>query len=348
MFAHASLEFILLRGAAMSARPPLPEDEFVARLLRPLAGEGAFDLKDDAACLVPPAGHALVLTADAIVMGVHAFAEDPPDLVARKALRVNLSDLAAKGGRPLGFLMTLALPPGLDSGWIERFVEGLALDSRAYACPLLGGDTTRTPGPFSVSITLIGAARGGRMPTRLDARTGDLIAVTGTIGDAALGLVQRLDPGRAATWHLSAQALKHLADRYLLPQPRVELADAIMRHAHASMDISDGLVGDLERLCRASELAARIELERLPLSAPARSALAADPRALETILTGGDDYELLVTLDPASWQPFQAECEAQGICATLIGETRMGASGDVAVMVEGRELTLTRTAYSHL
>jgi thiamine-monophosphate kinase len=332
----------------MSPRPPLPEDEFVARLLRPLAGEGAFDLKDDAALLVQPAGQALVVTADAIVMGVHAFAEDPPDFIARKALRMNLSDLAAKGARPLGFLMTLAIPSNLGSAWIERFVEGLTFDSREYACPLLGGDTTRTPGPFSVSITLIGAVREGRMPTRLDARTGNLIAVTGTIGDAALGLVQRLDPERAAAWLLSARESEHLADRYLLPRPRVELADAIWRHARASMDISDGLVGDLERLCRASGLAARIEAERLPLSAAAGRARAADSHALETILTGGDDYEVLVTLDPSSWEPYRIDCKTKGISATVIGETLKGEAGDVTVTVGGRELAFSRTAYSHL
>jgi len=332
----------------MTVRPPLPEDEFVARLLRPLAGEGAFDLKDDAARLVPPAGQALVLTADAMVMGVHAFVDDPPDLIARKALRMNLSDLAAKGARPLGYLMTLSLPAELEGTWIERFVEGLALDSRAFACPLLGGDTTRTPGPFSVSITMIGAVRMGRLPTRLDALAGDLVAVTGTIGDAALGLVQRLDSKRADAWQLSEVQREHLANRYLLPQPRTELADPIWRLARASMDISDGLVGDLERLCRASGLAARIEVEHLPLSAAARRASAADPQALETILTGGDDYELLVTLGPSSWDSFRAECEKRNIAPTVIGETFSGEAGDVAVMAGGRELELSRTAYSHL
>ena len=332
----------------MRARRPSAEDEFIARLIRPLAGEGAFDLKDDAARLVPPRGHELVLTADAIVMGVHAFPQDAPDLFARKALRMNLSDLAAKGAKPIGFLMTLALPPSLDQAWLARFFEGLAKDCQSFAVPLLGGDTTRTPGPLSVSITLVGAVRPGRMPTRLDARPGDLIAVTGTIGDAALGLVQRVEPERAGGWALAPSAREHLASRYLLPQPRTELAAEVARHARGSMDISDGLVGDLERLCRASRLAANIDADRVPLSPAARQALAVDPALLDTILAGGDDYELLLTLDRSSWPRFSAACEAKGVPAAWVGETSPGEAGQVTVTKSGRELTLARSAYSHL
>ncbi len=332
----------------MSKRPPSAEDEFVARLIRPLAGEGAFDLKDDAARLVPPRGHELVLKTDAIVMGVHAFPEDPPDLVARKALRMNLSDLAGKGAKPLGFLLSLALPPHPDQAWLTRFFEGLAKDCACFSCPLLGGDTTRTPGPFSASITIVGAARPGRMPTRLDARPGDLIAVTGTIGDAALGLVQRLEPERTVRWGLSVEEREHLASRYLLPQPRNALAATIARHARAAMDISDGLVIDLERLCRASGLAARIDADRVPLSPAAKKALGADQALIGTLLTGGDDYELLVTLDRNSWSGFSAECEAKGVGATLIGETLSGEAGLVGVMQSRRELDLEQSGFSHL
>jgi thiamine-monophosphate kinase len=332
----------------MSKRPPSAEDEFVARLIRPLAGEGAFDLKDDAARLVPPRGHELVLKTDAIVMGVHAFPEDPPDLVARKALRMNLSDLAGKGAKPLGFLLSLALPPQPDQAWLTRFFEGLAKDCACFSCPLLGGDTTRTPGPFSASITIVGAARPGRMPTRLDARPGDLIAVTGTIGDAALGLVQRLEPERTARWGLSAEEREHLASRYLLPQPRNALAATIARHARAAMDISDGLVIDLERLCGASGLAARIDAERVPLSPAAKKALGADQALIGTLLTGGDDYELLVTLDRNSWGGFSAECEAKGVAVALIGETLSGEAGHVRVMQSRRELDLEQSGFSHL
>ena len=220
----------------MSKRPPSAEDEFVARLIRPLAGEGAFDLKDDAARLVPPRGHELVLKTDAIVMGVHAFPEDPPDLdraqgLAHEPLRSRRERRDATRLSPVA-----RLAAGLDQAWLERFFEGLAQGLRdASPVRLLGGDTTRTPGPFSVSITIVGAARPGRMPTRLDARPGDLIAVTGTIGDAALGLVQRLEPERAVGWGLSAGEREHLASRYLLPQPRNALA-AIVAPPRARRD----------------------------------------------------------------------------------------------------------------
>ncbi|MBV8449373.1 MAG: thiamine-phosphate kinase [Hyphomicrobiales bacterium] len=332
----------------MSARPPSAEDEFVARLIRPLSGEGAFNLMDDAARVTAPREHELVLTADAIVVGVHALPEDPPDLIARKALRMNLSDIAAKGAKPLGFLMTLAVPKTTDQAWLTRFFEGLKADCESFACPLLGGDTTRTPGPLSVSITLIGAARPGRMPTRLDARSGDVIGVTGTIGDAALGLIQRRAPERAAGWNLSVAEREHLASRYLLPQPRIELAEIIARHARAAMDVSDGLVGDLERLCRASGLSAQLDADEVPLSPAARKALVADHASIESILGGGDDYEILLTLERESWSSFSAECEVKGIAATLIGETVSGEPGTVRVMQADRELVLEQTAFSHL
>ncbi|MBV9569577.1 MAG: thiamine-phosphate kinase [Hyphomicrobiales bacterium] len=327
---------------------PSAEDEFIARLIRPLAGEGAFDLKDDAARFVPPRDHELVVTADAIVVGVHAFAEDPPDLVARKALRMNLSDIAAKGAKPLGFLLTLALPKTTDQGWLLRFFEGLKADCERFACPLLGGDTTRTPGPLSISITLLGAARPGRMPTRLDARPGDLIGVTGTIGDASLGLIQRREPERAASWRLSECEREHLASRYLLPHPRTEIAEIVARHARAAMDVSDGLVGDLERLCRASGLSARIDVMQVPLSSAARKALAADESLVENILGGGDDYEILLTLDRDSWSAFSAECTARGIAVTRIGEAASGEAGEVKAIQDGRELSLRQSAFSHL
>jgi thiamine-monophosphate kinase len=186
------------------------------------------------------------------------------------------------------------------------------------------------------------------MPTRLDARPGDLVAVTGTIGDAALGLLHRLEPQRAERWGLTPVQGDHLRNRYLLPRPRIEIADAVGRHARAAMDVSDGLVGDLERLCRASRVTARIEIERLPLSDAARQALGADIGALETVLSGGDDYEILLTLEPGSWPFFRAECEAQGVAASIVGETGRGEPGLVTVTKEGAPLSLSRSAYSHL
>ena len=198
------------------------EDLLIARHFKPIARHpGALGLLDDAALLAPPAGHELVLTADAIVGGVHFFNDDPPDAIARKALGVNLSDLAAKGAKPAGFLMTLALPKKRHGNdWLKRFAHGLGSAARRYGCPLLGGDTVRTPGPATISIAAFGTLPKGTMVHRSGARVGDRIMVTGTIGDAALGLKLRADRGAAKRWKLDAEMRRHLASRYLVPQPR--------------------------------------------------------------------------------------------------------------------------------
>ena len=170
----------------------MTEDDLIASYFAPIAGPGALGLQDDAACIAAPDGCDVVLTKDAVVAGVHFFADDPADSIARKALRVNVSDLAAKGADPLGFLLALALPAGLDSAWLGRFARGLGDDAAHYGIPLLGGDTVKTPGPLTISITALGSVPRGRMARRTGARAGDRIYVTGTIGDAALGLKLRL------------------------------------------------------------------------------------------------------------------------------------------------------------
>src|SRR4051794_3091274 len=172
------------------------EDRLIARHFKPIARHpGALGLTDDAAVLTPPAGHALVVTADAIVGGVHFFPDDPPEAIAKKALRVNLSDLAAKGAHPAGFLLTLALPKGFRDDWLKAFARGLGQDAKTYDCPLLGGDTVHTPGPVTISITAFGTLPEGSMVRRAGARAGDHVIVTGTIGDAALGLKLRTERG---------------------------------------------------------------------------------------------------------------------------------------------------------
>ena len=170
----------------MSSRPG--EDELIARFFAPLAGPAGLGLRDDAALLKPPPGDDLVLTTDALVAGVHFFADDPPGAIARKALRVNLSDLAAKGARPLGFLLSLALPRDWSEDWLTAFADGLGADASAYDCPLAGGDTVATPGPLTLSVTAFGAVRPGRMVLRSGVKPGDRLYVTGTVGDAAIGL----------------------------------------------------------------------------------------------------------------------------------------------------------------
>jgi thiamine-monophosphate kinase len=322
------------------------EDRIIARYFRPLARHpGAFGLIDDCASLTPPTGADLVLTADAIVGGVHFFPDDAAAMVAKKALRVNLSDLAAKGAKPAGFLLTLALPNTTDERWIAAFARGLGADAKTYACPLLGGDTVRTPGPATISIAAFGTLPKRTMVERSGARTGDRVVVTGTIGDAALGLLLRQE-GRAGRWTLGRRQREHLAARYLLPQPRNRIAEAVRRHASAAMDVSDGLVGDLAKLCSASGVAAHVEVVRVPLSAAAGKVVAAEPGLIETVLTGGDDYEILCTVAPRTLKSFRAAAAKAGVAVTEIGEVVTGRR----VRFDGRDgkpLLFRQSSFSH-
>jgi thiamine-monophosphate kinase len=323
------------------------EDRLIARYFKPLARHpGALGLIDDAAVLSPSPGHELILTADAIVGGVHFFRDDPPDAIARKALRVNLSDLAAKGAKPAGFLLTLALPKELGDDWLKKFAQGLGADAKRYGCPLLGGDTVRTPGPVTISITALGTLPNGTMVRRAGARANDHVVVTGTIGDAALGLTLRTEKDAAKRWRLDAACRQHLISRFLVPEPRNAVAEALREHASAAMDVSDGLVGDLGKLLRASGVAADIEASQVPLSAAARSALAAEPAALETVLTGGDDFEVVATIPPRKLKAFVAAARRDGVPVTEIGRVTAG-KGVRFRAAEGHELTFRRSSFSH-
>jgi thiamine-monophosphate kinase len=310
------------------------EDELIATLFAPLAGPGALGLSDDAA-IVPAGDGALVITADMLVAGVHFFPDDPPALIAQKALRTNLSDLAGKAAAPVGFLLSIALPPDWTNEWLAAFAGGLGADARAYGAPLLGGDTSATPGPLTIAITALGRAA-GRVPRRNGAQAGDGVFVSGTIGDAALGLALRREPGRFAGLAPSARAF--LLDRYLLPYPRVDLIDIIGENVTASMDISDGLVGDLAKICRVSGVSALIDANRTPLSEAARAALARDPTCLVDILTGGDDYELLFTARPDFRPP-------PGI--VRIGEILAGYGPPVFRGAGGELLAFPQPAFRH-
>jgi thiamine-monophosphate kinase len=322
------------------------EDRLIARYFRPLAtAPGAFGLIDDAAALTPPPGCDLVLTTDGVIAGVHFFPDDPPAMVGRKALRMNLSDLAAKGARPLGFLLSVALPEGFGEAWLGAFAAALADDAAHYGCPLYGGDTDHTPGPISVSIFAFGAVPQGKMVHRSTARPGDRIVVTGTIGDAAIGLQLRRERTLARRWGLSEAAAAQLENRYLLPQPRNALAGAVLQYASAAIDVSDGLVGDLGKLCRASSVAADIDVATVPLSDAARAAIAAESALLETALTGGDDYEIVLTLAPEKLDGFRTAAAAAGVAVTEIGGVQAGEG--TRFLHEGKALTFTRASYSH-
>jgi len=327
--------------------PESGEDRLIARYFAPLARHpGALGLSDDAAVLTPPEGYDMVLKADAIIGGVHFFPDDPAHAIARKALRVNLSDLAAKGAEPAGFLLSLALPDGVTDEWLDGFARGLEADADHYRCPLMGGDTDRTPGPAMVAIAAFGLVPHGTMVRRTGAQIGDAVLVTGTIGDASLGLRMRRDPGAAERWGLGDAFRDHLARRYLLPTPRTAVATAVRAYASAAMDVSDGLVGDFAKLCGASGVSAEIEVARVPLSEAVRRVLAAEPALLATLLTGGDDYEVLCTMPPDQVATFRGAAGAVGVATTEIGRVAPG-QGAHFLDDDGKLMTFARTSYSH-
>ncbi|HEX2216919.1 MAG TPA: thiamine-phosphate kinase [Xanthobacteraceae bacterium] len=324
------------------------EDRLIADYFRPLADRPeALALDDDAAFFAPPAGCDLVVTTDAIVAGVHFFADDPADAIARKALRVNLSDLAAKGADPAGFLLAIALPAGTSDEWLGAFSQGLAADAKHYRCPLFGGDTVRSPGPLMISITAFGTLPSGAMVHRAGAGAGDRVLVSGTIGDAALGLKLRRDAGLAQTWRLASEPAKHLVGRYRLPQPRNALAAAVRMHASAAMDVSDGLVGDLGKLCRASGVSGEIDLSQVPLSPNVRALIAVEPDLIETLLTGGDDYEILCTVPESKVASFAAAASAAGIAVTDIGRVLAGSGAPRFIGPAGKPMEFSQGAFSH-
>jgi thiamine-monophosphate kinase len=334
-------------ASAQSQAEASAEDRLIATYFQPIATHpGAFDLTDDAAAIAPPPGCDLVLKTDGVISGVHFFLDDPADAVARKALRINLSDLAAKGAVPLGFLLSIGLPDSLPPDWLKSFAHGLREDAEHYGCPLLGGDTDRNPSAITVYIAALGTVPHGTMVRRKGARPGDLVVATGTIGDAALGLALRRDDGAAGRWKLDAAMRDHLLSRYLLPQPRTAIAEALLRYASAAMDVSDGLVGDLAKLCRVSGVAADIAIENVPLSPAARQAVAAEPALIETILTGGDDFEVIATVAPEKFEVFQREAAAAGVAVTRIGTVAAG-QGARFRTPDGRTLTFRRPSYSH-
>src|SRR5215470_6664349 len=323
------------------------EDRLIATYFRPLATHpAAFGLADDAAAIAPPPGCDLVLKTDGVIGGVHFFPDDPADAVARKALRINLSDLAAKGATPLGFLLSIGLPAGLPPEWLKSFARGLREDAAHYRCPLLGGDTDRSPGAITVYIAALGTVPHGTMVRRKGARPGDLVVATGTIGDAALGLVLRRNAAAAGRWKLDAAMRDHLLSRYLLPQPRTAIAQALRRHASAAIDVSDGVAGDLAKLCRTSGVGAEVAIGNVPLSPAARQAVAAEPPLIETILTGGDDFEVIATVAPGRLEAFVQEAAAAGVPITRIGEITSGPGAHFRD-ADGRALPLRRPSYSH-
>jgi thiamine-monophosphate kinase len=320
------------------------EFDIIARYFAPLAAhaEAALGLRDDAALVAVPAGYRQVVTTDMLIAGVHFLPDDPADLIARKTLRVNLSDVAAMGAAPTACLLAIALAPDCDEPWIARFAAGLGADLSAYGVDLIGGDTTATPGPLTLVVTALGIVPERAELRRSTAVVGDAVFVSGTVGDAALGLLclqgalSPADPGDRDV----------LVGRYRLPEPRVGLGLALRGLASAAADVSDGLVADLGHICSASGVGAEIAMDLAPLSEAARRAIAADPRLLEVALTGGDDYELVFTAPPMHREAIRAAAATAAVPVAEIG--RIVGGGGVSVLDKAsRPVPLVRTGYQH-
>jgi thiamine-monophosphate kinase len=320
------------------------EFERIRTYFRPLATHpGAFDLTDDAAVLGVPPGRELVVTTDAMVAGVHFLADDPPADIAAKLLRVNLSDLAAMAAEPFGYSLVTSLPRSLPDAWLAAFTAGLAADQAAFDVPLLGGDSVATAGPVTLVVSMLGLVPTGQALRRAGARAGDLLLVSGTIGDGALGLKVAV-----GTLRVSPGADAFLLDRLRRPMPRLALSPVLRGRASAGLDVSDGLAADVGHICEVSRVAAVIEAARVPRSPAAAAALAADPRLLASMLTGGDDYELAFTAPAGSVPEIERLAAAAGVPVTVIGRIEAGPPGRVQVLGDdGRPLALAAAGWTH-
>ncbi len=316
----------------------LGEFEWIDRLLRPLAAgfPGALGLRDDAALVDVPEGRQLVIAKDALVAGVHFLPDDPADLVAGKLLRVNLSDLAAMGAEPLAYLTVVARPADLPDSWLEAFARGLARDQALFDLHLIGGDTVSTTGPVVLSLTILGLVERGRALRRHGARPGDLVCVSGTLGDAALGL--RILRGLAAPPELALPVI----ERYRTPRPRLSLGRALRGIASAAIDVSDGLLADLQHILETSGVGAVVEAAEIPLSEAGRML----PGARSSALSGGDDYELLFTLPAERRSLLPTLAEQLDLPLTVIGRIRAEPGLEV-VDEEGRPMRLDRLGWRH-
>jgi thiamine-monophosphate kinase len=318
------------------------EFELIRRYFAPLAGPGSLKLTDDAAVVDLQPGRSLVATTDTVIAGVHFLADDPPDLIARKALRVNLSDLASMGAEPLGYLLVTALPAGIDENWVAQFSRGLAQDQAEFSIALLGGDTAFTPGPLSLTITALGQVERGKALLRSGAKPGDRVYLSGTIGDSAFGL--KLAKGEPLT--LSPSEKSSLLDRYRLPQPRLGLGRRLIGVASAAMDVSDGFAADLGHICQASRVGALVEAAKMPVSPALRSVLEVGEASLVEVATGGDDYELLFTA-PAAVELLLGRIATElALPLTAVGEIRRE-PGVVVLDQNGRAVELGPGGYRH-
>lgn len=326
----------------MTERPG--EFALIAELFAPLAADapGALGLRDDAALLAAPDGHEIVITTDTLVAGVHFLSDTPADRVAQKALRVNLSDLAAKGAQACGYLLALSLPADVSMDWLRGFAGGLAADQRAFGVALYGGDTTATPGPLTLTVTAFGFVPNGTMVRRDNARAGDAVFVSGSIGDAALGLALLTEERDTQ----DEAARDFLIGRHQVPTPRLALGRALRGIAHAALDVSDGLLADAGHIAETSHMRIAIEAARLPLSDAFVRVRGNDDSAWIAAATGGDDYEILFAAPADAAEAVQAAARAGGVAVTEIGRVLPGA-GVVLLDAAGRDIAPERKGFTH-
>ncbi len=343
------------------------EESLIQEFLAPLAAgyPGAFGLTDDCAAFAPTPGHDVIVKTDPVAAGVHFFADDAPEDIAWKALAVNVSDLAAKAAIPRAYLMALSFPEAPARDWMRAFAAGLGHAQAKFGMHLIGGDTDRRPGPLTISMTVFGEVPAGRMLRRGMARPGDQIYVTGTLGGAAIGLALRRRPELARDWGLSTSEAVAAVQRYLRPEPRLAMRPALA-HASAAMDVSDGLIKDLGRMCRASSIgassigasgvAAKLSMAMLPLDSFTRKAVAADPGQWTAVVAAGDDYEVLATVPQNRVRDFVAAAQGSGTAVSRIGSiivssnvvSSNGADSGVDIAgLDGKPAIFDRTGWDH-
>jgi len=315
----------------------MSEFDWIARYFAPLAAPEGLGLTDDVALMTPTAGKQLVLTTDAMTAGIHFFADDAPASIAQKLLRVNLSDLAAKGAVPRGYLLSLLMPSNVSEEWIEGFVTGLLSDQTRYGCHLYGGDTSRIDGPLTASITAIGEVSHGEILRRNGAQIGDMLYMTGGVGNAALGL--KIREGKL-------EENEYLLDRYLHPTPQLEVGQKLIGIATSCMDISDGLVQDAGHLAKASGVAITLNTSQLTLSREARDILNRDDAYFPLMLTGGDDYELLFTAPLDAQDRLISLSEQTEVTITAIGAVTTG-EGVTVLDKAGQTMSFEKAGWQH-
>ncbi|HEX3674519.1 MAG TPA: thiamine-phosphate kinase [Rhizomicrobium sp.] len=310
------------------------EFDLIAKLFAPLSksAPGAFGLTDDAAVIAPPASHELVITTDALVEGVHFRKDDPADTIAKKALRVNLSDLAAKGAQPIGYLLAISLPKHVGMPWLESFARGLGEDQAQYGVALYGGDTTSTPGPLTLAITAFGSVPAGQMIRRAGAKPGDLVFVSGTIGDAGAGL--------------KAAQSDYLVNRYRVPEPRMALGIALRGIASAALDVSDGLLADLGHIADTSKVKIIVDAARMPRSSELKALAGDSIDAIVQAATAGDDYEIAFTAPASKRDAVVEAARKSGTAVTRIGRVEQGA-GVSLLDDRGNNIAVPRAGYVH-